>query len=112
MRLDDEALSKLHDIHNNLILGCTELANSQVLGIIGKAQPDIPTIITEYAAKGIYIDIMADGYNLQDDEVSWRGAVTHKGRTECFRIDCGCAPNWLDAAIMCLDCIERYQLAK
>ena len=62
-----------------------------------KPQLNIPDVIGSYSDKGIFIEVLADGYIFEDIGVCWRGKVTWKQDDKWVDEDCGCFPNWIDA---------------
>ncbi len=62
-----------------------------------KPQLNIPAVIRSYSDKGIFIEVLADGYIFEDIGVCWRGKVTWKQDDKWVDEDCGCFHNWIDA---------------
>jgi hypothetical protein len=62
-----------------------------------KPQLNIPAVIRSYSDKGIFIEVLADGYKLEDVGICWRGYVYWKQNGEWVEEDCGCYPDWIDA---------------
>ncbi len=60
-------------------------------------QLNIPDVIRSYSDRGIFIEVLADGYKLEDVGICWRGYVYWKQDDKWVEEDCGCYPNWIDA---------------
>ena len=62
-----------------------------------KPQLNITSVIRSYSDKGIFIEVLADGYIFEDIGICWRGKVTWKQDDKWVDEDCGCFPEWIDA---------------
>lgn len=69
---------------------------------------DYKGIITKYANKNVYIEILADGYKIEGMGVCWRGYVHWKDNNKWKSEDCGCASDWGISFSLCEDFIEKY----
>ena len=69
----------------------------QNLNELQKPQLNIPDVIRSYSDKGIFIEVLADGYKLEGVGICWRGYVYWNEKGEWKEEDCGCFPNWIDA---------------
>jgi hypothetical protein len=58
---------------------------------------DVISIIRNYSKRGIFIEILADGYKLKGVGICWRGYVYWNQDGEWVENDCGCYPEWEDA---------------
>jgi hypothetical protein len=58
---------------------------------------NILSIIRSYSDKGIFIEVLADGYKLEGVGICWRGYVRWHEKGEWKGEDCGCFPEWSDA---------------
>ena len=55
---------------------------------------DVIKIINEYSKKECYIEVLADGYLLEQVGICWRGYVRYKESDKWFSEDCGCYVDW------------------
>lgn len=62
-----------------------------------KPQLNIPAVIRSYSDKGIFIEVLADGYKLEGVGICWRGYVYWNENGEWNEEDCGCFREWIDA---------------
>lgn len=60
-------------------------------------QLNIPAVIRSYSDKGIFIEVLADGYKLEGVSICWRGYVYWNENGEWKEEDCGCFHEWIDA---------------
>jgi hypothetical protein len=56
-------------------------------------QLNIAAVIRSYSDKGIFIEVLADGYKLEGVGICWRGYVYWKENGEWIEEDCGCFPD-------------------
>ena len=71
-------------------------------------QLNIPAVIRSYSDRGIFIEVLADGYKLEGVGICWRGYVYWNENGEWKNEDCGCFPEWIDT----FDSSMNYTLAK
>ena len=70
-------------------------------------QSEILETIEKYSNMGFYIEVLADGYKIEDVGICWRGYVSWKEDGEWVSDDCGCLPNWLDSFNLTVELIEE-----
>ena len=68
--------------------------------------------ITQYAKRGILIEVVADCYKIESMDVCWRGIVRHKSGDEWAEADCGCLSDWEAAFGLCVTYIETWIISK
>ena len=67
------------------------------LELAKRLKEDIPDVIRFYSNKGIFIEVLADGYKLEGVGICWRGYVYWNENGKWKEEDCGCFLEWVDA---------------
>jgi len=71
----------------------------------------IPDIIEKYAEEEILIEVIADGYKLNDIGLCWRGYFYYKKNNEWIEEDCGCYLKWKDAFKSVVKTIKQNKIS-
>lgn len=72
---------------------------------------NIPAIIRSYSDKGVFIEVLVDGYcKFKGVDICWRGYVYWKENGVWKEEYCGCFPQWIDAFESSIKFIEEWVL--